>query len=48
MVLRDVDALQIREVAKKQGMLTLLDYGIKRIRDGMTTLSEVLRVTQEV
>jgi general secretion pathway protein E len=47
MVLRDVDALQIREVAKKQGMLTLLDYGIKRIRDGLTTLSEVLRVTQE-
>jgi len=48
MVLRDVDALQIREVAKKQGMLTLLDYGVKRIRDGLTTLSEVLRVTQEV
>ncbi|HTZ18074.1 MAG TPA: type II secretion system ATPase GspE [Dissulfurispiraceae bacterium] len=48
MVLRDVDALQIREVAKKKGMMTLLDYGIKRIREGMTTLSEVLRVTQEV
>jgi general secretion pathway protein E len=48
MVLRDVDALQIREVAKKQGMLTLLDYGVKRISDGLTTLSEVLRVTQEV
>jgi len=48
MVLRNVDALQIREVAKNNGMITLLDYGIKRIREGMTTLSEVLRVTQEV
>jgi type II secretory ATPase GspE/PulE/Tfp pilus assembly ATPase PilB-like protein len=48
MVLRDVDSLQIRDAAKKHGMLTLLDYGIKRIRDGLTTLSEVLRVTQEV
>jgi general secretion pathway protein E len=48
MVLRDVDSLQIRDVAKKHGMLTLLDYGIKRISDGLTTLSEVLRVTQEV
>ena len=48
MVLRDVDALQIREMAKKKGMITLLDYGVMRIREGMTTLSEVLRVTQEV
>ncbi len=48
MILRDVDSLQIREVAKKKGMMTLLDYGLKRMREGMTTLSEVLRVTQEV
>jgi general secretion pathway protein E len=48
MVLKDVDPIQIREVAKKRGMTTLLEYGLQRIKDGVTTLSEVLRVTQEV
>ena len=48
MVLKDVDSTQIREVAKKRGMMTLLEYGLQRIKDGVTTLSEVLRVTQEI
>ncbi|MGO9379895.1 MAG: type II secretion system ATPase GspE [Dissulfurispiraceae bacterium] len=48
MVLKDVDSIQIREVAKKGGMTTLLQYGVQRIGDGVTTLSEVLRVTQEI
>jgi type II secretory ATPase GspE/PulE/Tfp pilus assembly ATPase PilB-like protein len=29
-------------------MMTLLEYGLQRIKDGVTTLSEVLRVTQEI
>jgi type II secretory ATPase GspE/PulE/Tfp pilus assembly ATPase PilB-like protein len=48
MVLKDVDSTQIREVAKERGMMTLLEYGLQRIKDGVTTLSEVLRVTQEI
>jgi type II secretory ATPase GspE/PulE/Tfp pilus assembly ATPase PilB-like protein len=48
MVLKGVDSTQIREVAKQRGMMTLLEYGLQRIKDGVTTLSEVLRVTQEL
>ncbi len=48
LVLKDVDAVKIRDAARKKGMKTLLEYGVQRIRDGVTTLSEVLRVTQEV
>ncbi|HMK56386.1 MAG TPA: type II secretion system ATPase GspE [Dissulfurispiraceae bacterium] len=47
MVLKNVDSIQIRKVAKKRGMVTLVEYGIQRVKEGMTTLSEVLRVTQE-
>ncbi|HMK61848.1 MAG TPA: type II secretion system ATPase GspE [Dissulfurispiraceae bacterium] len=47
MVLKNVDSNKIREVARKSGMITLLEYGLQRVREGMTTLSEVLRVTQE-
>jgi general secretion pathway protein E len=47
MILRDVDSMQLRDVARKRGMITLLEYGVKKIKEGVTTLSEVLRVTQE-
>jgi type II secretory ATPase GspE/PulE/Tfp pilus assembly ATPase PilB-like protein len=29
-------------------MKTLLEDGLEKVKDGMTTLNEVLRVTQEV
>lgn len=47
MVLRDVDSNAIRETARKNGMMTLLEYGVLKVREGVTTLSEILRVTQE-
>ncbi|HMK43691.1 MAG TPA: type II secretion system ATPase GspE [Dissulfurispiraceae bacterium] len=47
MVLKNVDSNQIREVARRNGMTTLLEYGVRKVREGVTTLSEVLRVTQE-
>ncbi|MCA9426435.1 MAG: type II/IV secretion system protein [Candidatus Omnitrophica bacterium] len=37
----------IKKVAMQQGMLTLRQYGWARVRDGLTTVEELLRVTQE-
>jgi general secretion pathway protein E len=47
LVLRSADSNQIREAGKQKGMKTLLEDGIEKVRTGMTTASEVLRVTQE-
>jgi general secretion pathway protein E len=48
LILRNSDSNQIREAARKHGMKTLLEDGAEKVKAGMTTLSEVLRVTQEV
>ncbi|MEW5745815.1 MAG: type II secretion system ATPase GspE [Nitrospirota bacterium] len=47
LMLREVDSSQLKAAARKAGMRTLLEYGAGRVTEGMTTLSEVLRVTQE-
>ncbi len=39
------DARAIKNMAVKKGMETLLDDGISKIKDGTTTIEEVLRVT---
>jgi type II secretory ATPase GspE/PulE/Tfp pilus assembly ATPase PilB-like protein len=41
------DSNIIKEVARKSGMRTLREDGWLKVRQGMTTISEVLRVTQE-
>ncbi len=46
LVLKTSDANQIRQVAVGQGMRTLRDDGIRKVLEGSTTISEVLRVTQ--
>jgi general secretion pathway protein E len=48
MIVKNVDSNQLRAVARSQGMMTLMEYGLKRTVEGVTTLNEVLRVTQEV
>ena len=45
MILKSANAGTIREVAVKNGMLTLRDMGLYRVKEGVTTLEEVLRVT---
>ena len=45
MILKSANAGDIRDVAVKNGMLTLRDMGLFRVREGVTTLEEVLRVT---
>lgn len=44
-MLRDADANKIRALAMQEGMHTLRDVGLQKVRDGVTTLEEVLRVT---
>ncbi|MBI4130460.1 type II/IV secretion system protein [Candidatus Roizmanbacteria bacterium] len=41
------DAGAIREVAIKNGMTTMLDDGIDKVKQGITTLEEIIRVTAE-
>lgn len=47
MIIRRAHAGEIREYAVSRGMKTLRDDGLKRAEEGITTIEEVLRVTQE-
>ncbi len=47
-IVKQADASQLREAARRQGMRTLLEDGIRKVAEGRTTLGEVLRVTQEL
>jgi general secretion pathway protein E len=44
---KESDIRQIREAARKEGMVTLRENAIKKLLDGTTTYQEVLRVTWE-
>ncbi|MEA3476299.1 MAG: ATPase, T2SS/T4P/T4SS family [Candidatus Cloacimonadota bacterium] len=43
----EIDEALIRNIAEKQGMLSLRDSGLDRIRNGLTTISEVAYATTE-
>jgi general secretion pathway protein E len=47
LILKNADSNQIRDMARKHGMRTLLEDGTEKIKSGVTTLNEILRVTQE-
>ena len=47
LVLKNVDANTIKRAAVDKGMLTLRDDGADKIARGMTSIEEVMRVTQE-
>jgi type IV pilus assembly protein PilB len=44
-ILKKESAQKIKEIAKKQGMLTLRESALKKLLNGITTVEEVLRVT---
>ncbi|MBT8146819.1 MAG: type II/IV secretion system protein, partial [Gammaproteobacteria bacterium] len=44
----DADANVIREQAIKEGMQTLREDALRKLRDGLTTPEEVVRVTRAV
>ncbi|MGC8926310.1 MAG: type II secretion system ATPase GspE [Myxococcota bacterium] len=47
LVLKNTDSTQIKKLAVLKGMDTLRDDGAKKVLQGITTIDEVLRVTQE-
>ena len=47
LVLRSFDSNLIQKEALKQGMVTLRMDGIQKVLDGVTTIEEVIRVTQK-
>jgi general secretion pathway protein E len=47
LILEKKDSTIIKEVARKNGMRTLREDGWFKVKQGMTTISEVLRMTQE-
>jgi general secretion pathway protein E len=46
-LMKGSDASMIKKVAMSQGMKTLRDDAAAKVIAGMTTIAEVLRVTQE-
>jgi len=47
MVLKDTDSNAIKRLAVERGMLTLRMDGVHKVLSGLTTIEEVMRVTQE-
>ncbi len=45
MIFENVLSAQIRESAQKEGFFTLMQDGIRKVKSGVTTLSELLRVS---
>jgi len=41
------DASVIKSIAVKEGMSTMLMQGLAKVKEGVTTLEEVLRVAKE-
>ncbi|MBF0538172.1 MAG: type II secretion system ATPase GspE [Nitrospirae bacterium] len=48
LIMSNADSAQIRKAARDSGMKTLLESGKDKVRQGLTTISEILRVTQEI
>jgi len=47
-IVRSADAVEMRKVALTKGMMTLRQHGALLVRDGITTVAEVLRATRSV
>ena len=47
-VMTNADASQITELARRGGMRNLREDGWRKVREGATTLAELMRVTQEI
>ena len=46
-ILEGVDAASLHALARKEGMRTLYEDGLRKVARGLTSLDEVLRVTQD-
>jgi type IV pilus assembly protein PilB len=45
MILSGASSVELRQKAIEQGMITLRGSGLQKIRDGLTTIEEVVRET---
>jgi type IV pilus assembly protein PilB len=41
------DASEIKRIATKNGMITMIENGIDKVKEGTTTIEEILRVTKD-
>ena len=46
-IMRRADAGEIKKIAIKNGMVTLLEDGFRKALIGLTTIEEILRVVHE-
>jgi len=46
LILKKASSSQIKKKAREMGMATLFESGIEKIKLGMTTVEEVMRVTE--
>jgi type IV pilus assembly protein PilB len=46
-ILQGAQAGELKELARKNGMKTLREAGLQKIRDGLTAIPEVMRVTSQ-
>ena len=46
-ILNGLDSNQLRELARSRGMKTLFEDGLRKVSAGITSIDEVLRVTQD-
>ena len=46
-ILETTEASAIREIAESTGMVPLRDVGLDRVREGMSSIEEIMRVTTE-
>ena len=44
-ILQVASVVELRELGRKNGMRTLRESGLQKIREGMTSLEEIMRVT---
>jgi general secretion pathway protein E len=46
-ILEKKDSPEITTIAVGNGMTTMMDDGIRKVLEGLTTIEEILRVTKE-
>ncbi len=48
LIIKNADVQQIREAARTNGMRTLMEDGLLKVKAGITTINEIFRATQEL
>jgi len=48
LIIKKAPAYEIKEAAQKAGMKALREDGMQKVKQGITSLSEVIRVTEEI